>query len=338
MNRSFAIAAALCIASGSALAQNNGEAPAPPAVPIGEVTEEPISPAAGQTIEGMATVIDGDELRVGDSLIRLFGIAAPDISSNLGPDARLYLQGLADGQHIICTEVDRNIEEQSIAICTIEGTDLATELLAQGLAAVYRVGAPPTLEERELAARYDTEEADARERKLGIWAPREAAPVAAPPPTLLESAIPKWLELAPLLGLVALLGIIGLMQLARRNGANGGDGIDDQVLTAALLAEVSAIRDAAQEQFEGTATFIQDLPIPGSHHGLLNLPGATVFAANADRLDVLPANLATRLVRFHAMRDGAAHLVSQSHQVRCDVVRATLQSLAHGADEVLGAR
>ena len=339
MKRPFAIAAALCIASSVALAQD--EAPAPPAVPIGEVTEEPISRAAGQTIEGLATVIDGDELRVGDSLIRLFGIAAPDISSNLGPDARLYLQGLADGQQIVCTEVDRNMEEQSIAICTIEGTDLATELLAQGLAAVYRVGAPPTLEERELAARYDTEEADARERKLGIWAPRDTAPAAAapPPPTLLQSAIPKWIELAPLLGLIALLGIIGLIQLARRREAsNDVDGFDDQVLIAALLAEVSAIRDVAQEQYDGTASFIQDLPIPGSHHGLLSLPGATVFAANADRLDVLPAGLATRLVRFHAMREGTAHLISQSHHVRCDVVRATLQSLVHGADEVLAAR
>ncbi len=341
MKRSVLLAAVLCLLSGPTLAQNDGEQPAPPGVPVGEVTEEPISPAAGQTIEGRATVIDGDELRVGDSLIRLFGIAAPDISSNLGPDARLYLQGLADGQHIRCTEVDRNIEEQSIAICTIEGTDLATELLAQGLAAVYRVGAPPTIEERELAARYDTEEADARERKLGIWAPREMAPSAAaapPPPTLLQSALPKWIELAPLLGLVAFLGIIGLVQLARRNGTNGVDGIDDQVLTAALLAEVSAIRDVAQEQYDGTAGFIQDLPIPGSHHGLLSLPAATVFAANADRLDILPASLAARLVRFHAMREGAAHLIGQSHHVRCDVVRATLQSLAHSADEVLSVR
>ena len=339
MKRPFAIAAALCIASGSALAQDNGEAPAPPAVPIGEVTEEPISPAAGQTIEGMATVIDGDELRVGDSLIRLFGIAAPDISSNLGPDARLYLQGLADGQHIVCTEVDRNVEEQSIAICTIEGTDLATELLAQGLAAVYRVGAPPTLEERELAARYDTEEADARERKLGIWAPRDAAPAAAPPPTLVQSAIPKWIDQAPLLGLIAVLGIIGLVLLARRREAsNDVDGVDDRVLADTLLAEVSAIRDAAQEQYDGTASFIQDLPIPASHHGLLSLPSATVFTANADRLDVLPAGLATRLVRFHALREGAANLIGQSHHVRCDVVRAALQSLAHSADEVLAAR
>ena len=307
-------------------------------MPIGEVSEEPISRAAGQTIEGLATVIDGDELRVGDSLIRLFGIAAPDISSNLGPDARLSLQGLADGQHIICTEVDRNIEEQSIAICTIEGTDLATELLAQGLAAVYRVGAPPTLEERELAARYDTEEADARERKLGIWAPRNAAPAAAPPPpTLLQSAIPKWIEHAPLLGLMAVLGIIALALLARRRDADD-NGFDDQVLAAALLAEVSAIRDAALEQYDWTASLSPDRPIPGSHYGLLNLPGATVFTANADRLDALRADLATRLVRFYAMHDGVTHLLQQAATVPCDMVRASLHGLARSADEALAAK
>ena len=344
MKRPFVLAAALCLLSGSALAQSD-EAPAPPAVPTGEVNGEPISRAVGQTIEGMATVIDGDELKVGDSLIRLFGIAAPDISANLGPDARLYLQGLADGQHIVCTEVDRNLENQSIAICTIEDTDLATELLAQGLAAVYRVGAPPTPEERELAARYDTEEADARERKLGVWAPRDAAPTATaapetppPLPTLVQDAIPKWLELAPLLGLIALLGIVGLIQLARRNGASGADGFDVQVLTAALLAEVSAIRDAAQEQYDGTATLIQEQPIPAMHHGLLSLPDATVFAANADRLDVLSADLATRLVRFHAMRDGTAHLLGQLLDLPCDVVRAALHGLTRSADDVLGAR
>jgi endonuclease YncB( thermonuclease family) len=336
MKRPFAIAAALCIASSAALSQD--EAPAPPAVPVGEVTEEPISRAAGQTIEGMATVIDGDELRVGDSLIRLFGIAAPDISANFGPDARLYLQGLADGQHIICTEVDRNIEEQSIAICTIEGTDLATELLAQGLAAVYRIGAPPTPEERELAARYDTEEADARERKLGIWAPRDAAPAAAPAPTLLESAIPKWIEHAPLLGLMAVLGIIALALLARRREDAPDSGFDDRVLAAALLAEVSAIRDAALEQYDWTASLSPDRPIPGSHYGLLNLPGATVFAANADRLDALRADLATRLVRFYAMHDGVAHLLQQAATVPCDMVRASLHGLARSADEALAVK
>jgi hypothetical protein len=114
--------------------------------------------------------------------------------------------------------------------------------------------------------------------------------------------------------------------------------MDMQVLTAALLAEVSAIRDAAQEQYDGTAALIQEHPIPTTHHGLLSLPDPTVFAANADRLDVLSAELATRLVRFHAMRDGTAHLLGQLIDLPCDVVRAALYGLTRSADEVLSLR
>jgi endonuclease YncB( thermonuclease family) len=340
MRAHFIIAAALCMANASALAQNEEVAPAPPAVPVGEVAKQPISPAAGQIIEGQATVIDGDELRIGDRLIRLFGIATPDISADLGPDARLYLDGLAGGRHIVCTEVDRNAEDQSVAICAIDGIDVAAELLAEGLASVYRIGAPPTPGERELAARYDTEEADARARKLGVWAPRDIAVPAPPPPDLVHRAMPKWIEQAPLLSLLALLGILALVLVARRNKATSNDdgGSDDRVLAVALLAEVSAIRDAALEQYDWTAGLNQDRPVPASHHALLNLPSATVFAANADRLDALRADLATRLVRFHAMRESAAHLLRQAAAVPCDMVRASLHGLVRSADEALSTR
>ncbi|HET6619842.1 MAG TPA: thermonuclease family protein [Dongiaceae bacterium] len=343
MNRllTCAIAVALCALNVSASAQNDNVAPAPPAVPIGQVGQAPLAPAGGPTIEGMATVIDGDELRIGDRLVRLFGIAAPDISADHGPNARVYLDGLAGGQRVICREVDRGTDHESIAVCTIDGTDLAPELLSQGLAAVYRVGTQTTAQERELAARYDTEEADARERKLGIWAPREAAPPAAPATmsSLVQAAVPKWIEQAPLLGLILVLGIIALALLARRPPAHGAgeDPVDERVLAATLLAEVSAIRDSAQEQYDGTATLIQDMPIPHSHLGLLSLPRAVVFGANADRLDLLPGDLAARLVRFYAMHDGAAHLLGQAANVRCDVVRASLQGLTRSAGEVLGA-
>src|SRR5262245_45071900 len=66
--------------------------PAPDPVPVGEVDAAGggVALGAGQVIEGTATVIDGDELRVGDRLVRLYGIAAPDISANYGPDARVY--------------------------------------------------------------------------------------------------------------------------------------------------------------------------------------------------------------------------------------------------------
>jgi endonuclease YncB( thermonuclease family) len=336
-------AVALCVASASSFAQDGNVAPAPPAVPVGEVSGAPLAAGAGQTIEGMATVIDGDELRVGDRPVRLFGIAAPDISSNLGPDARLYLDGIAGGQRVSCREVDRTANNGSIAICSIDGTDVAPELLAQGLAAVYRVGAASTTEERELAARYDTEESDARTRKLGIWAPRAPAPSASDastksPLAAWRDALPKWIEQAPLLALLALLGIIGLVLLARRQPASSrDDAVDDGALTTALLAEVSAIRDSAQEQYDGTATWPQDAPVAASQQGLLGLPRAAVFGANADRLDLLPGELAAKLVRFYALHDSVAHLLHQTGGVRCDTIRASLHGLTRSAEEALAA-
>lgn len=334
-------AAALSILGSAAFAQNNNVAPAPPAVPVGEVGAQGLAPVAGQTIEGMATVIDGDELRVADRLVRLFGIAAPEISASHGPDARVLLDGLAGGQRVACREVDRTQDRESIAICSVDGTDLAPELLSQGLAAVYRVTQPTTAQERELAARYDTEEADARTRKLGIWAPRTVAPAAvqAPAPNWLQSNLPKWIEQAPLLGLLFVLGIVALLLLARRGGTNVNpeETLDERVLAATLLAEVSAIRDSAQEQYDGTAALVQDAPIPLSHQGLLSLPRATVFGANADRLDLLPGELATRLVRFYAMHDGATHLLNQAASIRCETIRASLHGLTRSADEALAA-
>jgi endonuclease YncB( thermonuclease family) len=333
------VAVLLCAIGTQAHAQDNPVAPAPPPVPAGEVGAAELAPVGGgQIIDGVATVIDGDELRVGDRLVRLFGIAAPDISASFGPDARLYLDGLIGGQRVTCTEVDRASQDISIATCAIDGTDLAPEMLSQGLAAVYRIGAAMTPAERELAARYDTEEADARTRKIGIWADRNAAPPAPPQPTLIQTLIPKWIEQAPLLGLIAVLGLIALGLLARRPAAPAPaaeEATDTAALTAILLAEVSAIRDSAQEQYDGTATLVQDQPVPRSHHGLFGLPRAAVFGANADRLDLLAPAVSTRMVRFYALHDSVAHLLTQAGMVRCDTLRAALNSLARSGDEVL---
>lgn len=340
--RSFSVAflsaAWVSVAAGSlssAFAQ--ATQPAPDPVPVGEVDGGSLPPAAGQTIEGSATIIDGDELRVGERVVRLYGIAAPDISANLGPDARVYLDGLAGGQRVVCTETDRTAPDTSIAICSIDGTDLGAELLAQGLAAVYRMGTAPSAQERELAARYDTEESDARTRQIGLWAPRGAVVAAPPPPGLIATLLPRWLEQAPLLVLVALLGIAALALFARRQSRGDPDAIDDN-LTAIFLAEVMAIRDSAQDQYDGTANLIQDLPIPSSQLGLLGLPRAAVYVHNADKLDLLDAALASKLVRFYCLADGVAQLLLQAGNVRCETVRAALGSITASANDVLAGK
>ena len=335
---SFLSVALLSAAAGHATsAWAQATQPAPDPVPVGAVDGAPLAPAAGQIVEGTATIIDGDELRVGERLVRLYGIAAPDISSNLGPDARVYLDGLAGGQRVLCAETDRPAPDSSIAICSIDGTDLAGEMLAQGLAAVYRAGNAPTPQERELAARYDTEESDARTRQIGLWAPRGSAAAVAPPPSLLQTMLPRWIEQAPLLLLIALLGIVGLALYARRHGRGDPDSIDEN-LTSVLLAEVTAIRDSAQDQHDGTATLIQDLPIPSSQQGLLGLPRAAVYVANADKLDLVAPDLAAKLVRFYSLADGVAQLLLQAGNVRCETIRAALGSLAASANDVLASR
>jgi endonuclease YncB( thermonuclease family) len=321
--------------SASAWAQSTQPAPDP--VPVGEVDAAASAPLAssGQSIEGTASIIDGDELRVGDQLVRLFGIAAPDISAGLGPDARVYLDGLAGGQRVVCTETDRPAPNTSVATCTIDGTDLATELLAQGLASVYRISASPTPQERELAARYDTEEADARTRKIGLWAPPGSIAMPAPAPSMIETLLPRWAAQIPLLALIGLLGVAGLVLYARRTAEPEGG---DANLTAVLLAEVTAIRDSAHDQYQGTATLIQDLPIPSSQQGLLGLPRAAVYVANADKLDLLEPELAQKLVRFYALADGVAQLLPQAGNVRCETIRAALGNLAETATDVLMGR
>lgn len=329
-------AACLSIALTSTVALAQDEQPAPDSVPVGEIDAAPLSATAGQRIEGTASIIDGDELRVGERLVRLFGVAAPDISSNLGPDARVYLDGLAGGQRVVCTETDRPTPDSSIAICTIDGTDLATELLAQGLASVYRVSAAPTPQERELAARYDTEEADARTRQIGIWAPRgAAAAVPAPAPGMFQILLPRWAEQIPMLALIGLLGVAGLVLYARRQGEMKAG---DENLAAVLLAEVTAFRDSALDQYQGTANLIQDLPIPSSQQGLLGLPRAAIYAANADKLDLLEPALAQKLVRFYTLADSVAHLLLQAGNVRCETIRAALGNLAETATDVVTGR
>lgn len=329
-------AACLFIAATSSNALAQATQPAPDPVPVGEVDAAAPAPlaAGAQSIEGTVTIIDGDELRIGDQLVRLFGIAAPDISAPLGPDARVYLDGLAGGQRVECTETDRPAPNTSVAICTIDGTDLASEMLAQGLASVYRISASPTPQERELAARYDTEEADARTRQIGLWAPRGAA-IAAPAPGMIETLLPRWAAQIPLLALIALLGVAGLVLYARRTAEPDST---DANLTAVLLAEVAAIRDSAHDQYQGTASLIQDLPIPSSQQGLLGLPRAAVYVANADKLDLLEPELAQKLVRFYALADGVAQLLPQAGNVRCETIRAALGNLAETATDVLMGR
>lgn len=340
------VCAGVLLASGTPIcppAQAQATQPPPPAVPVpavdGAALSGPAGPAlAGQTVEGTARVVDGDEILVGDKPVRLYGIAAPDLSAPFGPAARLALDALAEGQRVTCQAFDRDRDGTTVARCLRGSEDLGEQLLAQGLAAVYRASQNPTPAERDIALRYDAAEAEARGRGVGLWLKAPAPkPEAAPEPLRLTR--PELLGLAGPLGgaLIVALAILLAGGSRRRHrqrekqAAAAAALQDVRTLTAILSSEILAIRAAAEAQHQQTAELAQDQPLPAAQLALLGLPPAKVYEANAGRLHILPREVSVDLVQFYAQHASVARLIGQAAALRCDTLRAALKGLVDAA-------
>ena len=127
-------------------------------------------------VEGPATIIDGEHLRIDDVDLRLFGVVPPQLSASFGPQARAALDQLTRGQNVHCHVRDRDHDGRFLATCTTVNTraDLAIELLRRGLAVTARGSLEPT----EFAAPYAAAEDAARSQKAGLWS------VTVPPPAM----------------------------------------------------------------------------------------------------------------------------------------------------------
>src|SRR5687767_9113264 len=103
--------------------------------------------AATASLTGTAHTVDGDTLRVGNELVRLSGVDAPELSQNCGAEARrvacgamaaAWLRSRVDGNVIDCVEVGRDRYDRRIAVCRVDGMDLGAALVEAGWAAAYR--------------------------------------------------------------------------------------------------------------------------------------------------------------------------------------------------------
>jgi endonuclease YncB( thermonuclease family) len=340
----LATTALLCLtlAADPALAkQKNPLQPPPPAVPVGDVDAVPLDAPIPPVLEGTGQAIDGDEIAIGDVIVRLDGIAAPLMTVPLGPEARVALQALINGQRLTCDVIDRGVDAQHLSgVCRIEDDDVAEAMLAGGMAAVYRPSVNADAASRERAARYDAAETEARGRDLGLWTkPPAAEEIAVEPAPVVEATMDRdllrgWLIQAPFLVFLTLAGIAALIAAGSRKRAREVQAeADMQALLALLLGEVLAIRTAAQAAFDTTAPLIQDLPIPTAQLAGLALPPATVFEANAARLSSLPREVSVDLVQFHARHRVVSRIMLQASALRCEQLRAFLEALIQAADE-----
>ncbi|HEX2555589.1 MAG TPA: thermonuclease family protein [Microvirga sp.] len=115
--------------------------------------------------KGIATVTDGDTVRLNGAPIRLKGVDAPEMRQSCRRDGRPYPCGEVSKQALVerledrtltCRITGRDRYRRALAFCAVEGEDVGAWLVEQGLAVGY--------------GDYEREEARARSRRLGLWA------------------------------------------------------------------------------------------------------------------------------------------------------------------------
>lgn len=131
----------------------------------------------GTTIEGRASVIDGDTLEIHGQRIRLWGIDAPEARQtcqdaarrawSCGRRAAFATSDLVGERTVHCVQADRDRYGRPVARCSVGGADLAGALVRAGWALDwpdYSHGA------------YARDERVARNRRAGVWAGTFKAP------------------------------------------------------------------------------------------------------------------------------------------------------------------
>ncbi|RJL06017.1 thermonuclease family protein [Paracoccus aestuarii] len=127
------------------------------------------SSADAHQLAGLATVVDGDGLRLAGQTIRIHGIDAPEQSQSCaaadgsqwscGQAATRRMSELVAGRDVKCRQTDRDHYDRVVAVCEVAGMDLGQVLVAEGLAWAYRFYSDD----------YVAAEDSARQRALGIW-------------------------------------------------------------------------------------------------------------------------------------------------------------------------
>lgn len=316
--------------SPSAMAKTTkSEAPAPPAVPVPKVDAEALIPPGPTKLEGTAQVVDGDEIRVGDSVVRLYGIAAPEMSGRMGPEARLALDGLLSGQRVNCQVFGKTPQGDAMGQCMAGTADPAETLLSRGLAAVYRSGNANDSAQQALADKYDAAETLARKQAVGLWQPPAAA--ADPQAAAHERMKARVLGYAGFTLLILAIFTVSITRLsiARRDRVERQRLRDEQrtTLSFAMAAEVEIVLATTRKLIEQISGLPVDRPVPGAVSAALGLPSTPFWNANAERLHLLPVDVTVPLLRFHALYEDVARRLAVSSAVPSGTLTASLNAL-----------
>jgi len=121
------------------------------------------------SVVGLARVVDGDTLVIGEVRIRLEGIDAPETGQTCasrwfgtwkcGEAATRHLAQLVEGREVRCDNRGADKYGRMLAICYLGQIDLNAEMVRQGLAWAFV----------RYSRTYVAVEGEARARRVGIW-------------------------------------------------------------------------------------------------------------------------------------------------------------------------
>lgn len=92
----------------------------------------PMTVWAGEHVEGVASVVDGDTIRIQEHRIRLWGIDAPERRTRTGEAARLWLMKLLGRKRVRCVQKDVDRYKRIVAQCFVGKADIARQLVRAG--------------------------------------------------------------------------------------------------------------------------------------------------------------------------------------------------------------
>ena len=122
-----------------------------------------------EILAGAAAVIDGDIFKIGETIVRLYDVDAPELAqtcdggpSRLRPCGAYVADALAErlaGREVRCEVLKLDQYDRRVARCEVEGEGLSQWLVASGLAMVFR----------RYSDRFIEEEHAARAAGVGLW-------------------------------------------------------------------------------------------------------------------------------------------------------------------------
>ncbi len=132
------------------------------------------APARAQNA-GEARVLSGDTLRIGEAVIRFYGVDAPEprqtcrrdgVLWRCGAEATGALRGVIGARPVRCEEWDRDCFGRVVSVCHVGEVDLGATMVATDMALAYA----------KFSEAYGEREAAAKAAGRGMWAGRFVAP------------------------------------------------------------------------------------------------------------------------------------------------------------------